>query len=426
MSILERILGPRTERRSVDNHTEGSTGWFDRLMTGSSMSSSGVNVTIDVALTVPAVFAAVTFLAGTMAALPLHAYRKKDGGSEKVSSVLSDLLGKAANDETTSFDFRNFLFTQIFTEGRGLAYIERNAAGNPVNLFPMASTAVQVKVDSLLRKSYHYTAPGSRRTVVYQAADVIDIPFMLKSDQRTHVSPIKKNADAIGLTIAASAYGAKVFNNGGMPPLIMQGAFKSIETADRAGADLTKAAAKAYKEGRQALAIPIGYEVKPLGFNPSEMQLVELQKWCVEQIARIYSLPPTFLQDLSSGVKSSGEQEDLRLVKHTLGRWIRQVEQELNLKLIGRGRKSTFIKFNVDGLLRGDYRTRTEGNAKSISSGQLTPNEARAMDDRPGLPGGDELYIQGANMPLKNQKDAKVGSATPKGDKGEGGDPTDE
>jgi len=394
-------------------------------MSGSSLSTSGVNVNVDSAMTVPAVFAAVTFLAGTMAALPLHVYKKKNGGSERVSGTLTDLLGKAANDETTAFDFRNYMFVQILTEGRGLAYIERNAAGNPVNLFPLSAAATAVKIDINLHKTYHYTPPGTRRTVVYEAADVIDVPFLLKADQRTHVSPVKKNAEAIGLSISAMQYGAKVFNNGGMPPLIMQGAFKTVETADRASADLTKAAAKAYKEGRQALAIPMGYEVKPLGFNPSEMQLVELQRWCVEQVARIYSLPPTFLQDLSSGVKSSGEQEDLRLVKHTLGRWIRQVEQELNLKLIGRGRKANYIKFNVDGLLRGDYKTRSEGNAKSISTGQLTPNEARALDDRPGLPGGDELYIQGANMPLKNQKDAKVGSETPKEDKGTGGDPNE-
>jgi HK97 family phage portal protein len=360
-----------------------------------------------------------------MSSLPLHVYRKKSGGAERVNGAMSDMLGKAANDEMTSFDFRNFLFGQVFSEGRGLAYIERNAAGNPVNLFPMAASATSVKMDRNLHKTYHYTVPGTNKTVVYDAENVIDIPFMLKSDQITHISPITKNAEAIGLSIGAMRYGAKVFNNGGLPPLIMEGAFKSQETAERASFDLTKSIAKAYKQGRQALAMPIGYTVKPLGFNPSEMQLVELQRWCVEQIARIYSLPPTFLQDLSHGTKSTAEQEDLHFVKHTLNRWINQVEQELNLKLIGRGRKATYIKFNVDGLLRGDYRTRMEGNAKAISTGQLTPNEARALDNREALTGGDELYIQGANMPLKTQKDAVAGSGTPKADNGSGGDPNE-
>jgi HK97 family phage portal protein len=291
-----------------------------------------------------------------------------------------------------------------------------------VNFFPLTPSGVVVKIDANLRKTYEYTVPGTNRKITYDAADIIDIPFMLREDQLTHISPIIANKEALGLAIAATKYGAKVFQNGGIPPLVLQGAFASMESAERGSNDLHKAMAKAYKQGRQAIALPHGFEAKQLGFNPSEMQLVELQRWCVEQIARVYSLPPTFLQDLTHGTQSNTEQQDLHFVKHTLSRWLRQIEQELNLKLIGRGRRNRYIKFSVDGLLRGDYKTRMEGNAKAITTGQLTPNEARALEDREALTGGDELYIQGALMPTKTQKDAAAGSQ-PAVDKGDGGAP---
>lgn len=427
MSILERILGTKTERRddaSGSHEVDGGVGWLDRLTNFGNKSSTGLYVSTGNAMTVPAVFAAVEFISGTMAKLPCHIYRDKNGGSERVTGTLSNLLSAAANDELTAFDFRKYLYREALTEGRGLAYIERNAAGNPVNLFPMRADSTTVTIDADLRKWYSYKPPGAKKSVRYAAADVIDIPFALESDQVTHVKPIKKNAEAIGLALAAMKYGASIFEDGGVPPLILQGAFSSLESADNAGHDLKKSIAKARRESRKALTLPVGFEIKQLGFKPEEMQMVEIQRWCVEQIARIYSLPPTFLQDLTNGTHSNTEQQDLHFVKHTLTRWIVQAEQELNLKLIGRGRRSTYVKFNVDGLLRGDYATRMEGNAKAITTGQLTPNEARALENRPELEGGDVLFIQGALMPTKTQAKAKLQSGTtPKQDKGQGGDP---
>lgn len=429
MNILERIgLGRLIERRDVEgasHETDGSAGWLDRLTAFGGKSSTGIYVNTDNALTVPAVFAAVEFISGTMAKLPLHVYRDEKGGSKKVNGTLSNLLSAAASDETTAFEFRKYLYREALTEGRGLAYIERNAAGNPINLFPVRASCTKVSIDSNLRKWYDYTPPGSKKTFRYAAADVIDLPFALESDQVTHVSPIRKNAQAIGLSLAAMAYGADIFKDGGLPPLVLQGAFASVDSADRSGDDLKKSIAKAKREGRKALTLPVGFEIKQLGFNPDEMQMVELQRWCVEQIARVYSLPPTFLQDLTNGTHSNTEQQDLHFVKHTLTRWIVQAEQEMNLKLIGRGKRANYVKFNVDGLLRGDYRTRMEGNAKAITTGQLTPNEARALEDRGELPGGDDLYIQGALMPTKNQKDAMIGHNGGPALDDEGGDPNE-
>lgn len=150
------------------------------------------------------------------------------------------------------------------------------------------------------------------------------------------------------------------------------------------------------------MALPLGHELKSIGFSPEQMQLLNLQQFCIEQIARIYSLPPVFLQDLSKGTYSNVEQQDLHFVKHTLRRWIEQTEQEMNLKLFGRASDMT-VRFNVDSLLRGDLKTRMEAHATAIQNGIKTPNEIRDHEGLEPLPGGDDLMIQGATVPITMQ-----------------------
>ena len=159
---------------------------------------------------------------------------------------------------------------------------------------------------------------------------------------------------------------------------------------------------KLAKEGRQVLALPSGHELKAVGFSPSEMQLIELQRFLLEQIARIYSLPPVFLQDLSNGTFSNNEQQDLHFVKHTLRRWIEQTEQEMNLKLFGR-ESSLEVRYNVDSLLRGDLKTRMEAHAAAIQNAVKTPNEVREIEGLAAKPSGDDLLIQGATIPIATQ-----------------------
>jgi len=204
------------------------------------------------------------------------------------------------------------------------------------------------------------------------------------------------------MAIAASQYGAKAFQSGGIPPAVLQGPFQSGAAASRASEDVAAATAKLAKEGRPIMALPLGHELKSVGFSPEQMQLIELQRFSIEQIARIYSLPPIFLQDLTRSTFTNSEQQDLHFVKHTLKRWIEQAEQEMNLKLFGRG-SDQYVEFNVDGLLRGDFKTRMEAHATSIQNGIRTPNEVRDLENMSARDEGDDLMIQGATVPIKNQ-----------------------
>lgn len=388
---------PATPARRAHASTSSAARFFEVMgMTG----SGGQIVTERTALGVPAVFAAVNFIAGTIAGLPLHVYRRGRGagGATRESGRIATILHDAVLPDTTSFEWRKYTFEQVLTGGRGLTRILRNGRGEVIGLEPLQPSRVTVqRVDGLRR----YRVQSSS-TVTLPAEDVIDIPFMLDEDRLTCIGPIAANRVAIGQALAVQEYTARFFDNGGVPPFAVTGPFRSGDAMGRAAGDLAEAVRSSAREGRQALILPDGLEIKSIGADPDKMQMLELQRFCVENVARIYSLPPVFLQDLTRGTYSNTEQQDLHFVKHTLKRWIEQLEQELTLKIFGAG-SELYAEFNLDGLLRGDFATRMDGLARAIQNGLLTPNEGRAMENRPPLPGGDDLMVQGATVPIIQQ-----------------------
>ena len=357
-------------------------------------------VSMDEALGVPAVWAAINFISGTIAGLPLNVYTRDAKGNKKkarASDPVQVMLHNAVNDDLSSFQWRFDMFsTGVLTEGRFVSYIEKDDNGIPVNLFPLPGATVKRLSDG--RKQYTFKAGG--KTTVYDQAEVIDVPFMLKPDLLSHRSPLRQCSVSIGKAVNSNEYGSKLFKNGGLPAFVLQGPFGSEKSAVRGAENIADATKEAARKGANVLAIPMGHRLDPLGGDPEKLQMVETMRFMIAEIGRIYSLPPVFLQDLSEGIRSDVEQQDLHLVKHTLRRWLEQLEAEMTLKLFGRG-SNRFVEFNVDGLLRGDFKTRMEGNARAIQTGQLTPNEARAMDNRAPLAGGDVLLVQGATVPLE-------------------------
>lgn len=363
------------------------------------------HVTIDSALQVPAVADAVGFLSSALAALPMHLFKDARAGAEKIDTGLGMMLRDAVNPELSSYDWREWHWTQVFTGGRALTYIERKGNGEPVSLWPMdpAYSSVERKNG---RKQYRF---GSKE--VYDAADVIDLCWMPKSDLLGHYGPVNRGAKAISLALAMQDYSSKLFAKGGLPPLGLRGAMPTGPAATQRMLEDVKAAIdKAAEMQLPIAAMPSGYELQPLGFDPQKGQLVEGKKFIITEIARLYRLPPVFLQDLEHGTFSNTEQQDLHLVKHTLTQWCVKFEQQLNLKLFGPRTAKRYVKHNIDGLLRGDFRTRMEGYARGVQSGVLMPSEARTKEDLPFVPGSNQLMVQGATVPLDQAGDNMNGA----------------
>lgn len=351
------------------------------------------NVTLDNALEVPAVLAAVGFLSRAMATLPLHAFRGEGETSARVGGDLDMLLNEAPNSEWSSHGFRRWFWQQVFTGGRGLAWIEF-AGTRPLAIWPM-----DPGLTTLARRKGRtfYRFEGRE----YPAAEVIDVPFMLKPNGLDHLGPINRGRKAIGLAMAMDEFAAGFFAGGGVPPLSLEGPLPSGQDAmNRALESIKRTVEHAKKANSPMFGMPPGHSLKAVGLEPAKGQMVEARLFQIQEIARIYGLPPVFLQDLSKGTFSNTEQQDLQLVKHVIQQWAKAFEDELNLKLFGQRRRARYVRHNLDGVMRGDFRSRVEGIARQIQTGQLTPNEARALEDRAPMDQGDRLYVQGATVPL--------------------------
>jgi len=360
---------------------------------------AGVNVTAETALEVPAVWCAVNFIAGTFASLPLQLFVRKDESREMLrSDTLYGILHDAPNEEWTSFAWRKYSMINTLIHGRALTFIERNKAGRVMNLWPLDPTKMTItRVGG--KKSYEYQ-DGSRK-ITYAGNEIIDVPFMLKADGLTHVDPISKLKGAVGLALALDEYARKFFANGGVPPLALYGPMPSPAAASRASSDVEQSIRDANAERRNVLIMPTGHELKPVGVDPQKSQMEEARRFQVIEIARIFGIQPAFLQDLTNATYSNSEQQDLAFTKHTITQWLKAWEDELNLKLFSPRNRTKFCSFNVDGLLRGDFKTRMEGYGLAIQNAINSPDEVRGMENWPAKGGDAELlHIQGATIPL--------------------------
>ncbi len=393
MNIFGLKFG-RERRASLE--TESVPVSADNFMTFFGMSGGSMPaVTIDSALTVPAVQCAVLFLSRTLASLPLHAYRNTEKGPERLTGKLQAVLEENPNDEMDTSKFRRYFWEQVFTGGRGLAWIERNGAAIEA-LWPMDPASTSVRRENM-RLIYNFSGRD------YPASDVIDVPFMLRSNMVQHRGPIAMASKAIALALAMSDYGSKFFSGGGIPPMALEGpAAANADTMRRMMKDVQAAIDVSRESDKPIFQIPPGYALKPVGFDPEKGQMTEARLFQIQEMARAWQLPPNFLHDLSRATFSNVEQNDLYLVKHLIAQWCVALEGEMNLKLFGRMNGRRYVRHNLDGLLRGDFKSRIEALARGVQTALLTPNEGRALEGRPkhSNPLADDLLVQGATVPL--------------------------
>jgi len=353
-------------------------------------------VNLESALKVPAFAAAVTFLPRTLATLPLHAYRRGDNGANKIEGKLEKVIHENPNDLMDSFKFRQYFWQGVFTDGRGLAWIER-IGPNVEALWPLDPRRTVIKrIGFDLTYSYN----GND----YPARDVIDVPFMLRPNQYESYGPLNLASKAIQLALAMNDYASGFFAGGGVPPLALTGPLPAgPEAVKRAQADIKRAIDMAKNGGDPVFPIPVGYTLNPVGLDPAKGQMTEARLFQIQEIARVYGLPPVFLQDLSRGTFANVEQQDVFFVKHLIAQWATALEGEMNLKIFGRLNNNRYVEHNLDGLMRGDFVSRMAGLAQGIQNAIRTPNESRRLENLPDLPGGDQLMIQGATVPIGSQ-----------------------
>lgn len=379
LTLLERItnvfIPPKTQKRDLSLNTIfPDANVFDT----------------DKALTLTAVWCAIRLLAESVSSLPISVYTKQANGDklEDTKSPIYKLVKFKPNYYQNKITFFEFIMLSICTEGNSYVQIVRNNSGTPVQLICLDPSNVTVVVNN---NELFYQVDGG---AVLDSSDMLHFKT-ITDDGVTGLSPIDQCAKALNWGVSLETFGETFFSNGAKPSSILQ--------TDRALSDTALQRLKTsfnsnygkLKNSNSTIVLEEGLTFKPISISPEQAQFLSSRQFSIEEVARIFNCPPHMLKDLSKSSFNNIEMQSQEFVTYTLMPYITRIEQEMNLKLFRTNELGkTFVEFNVNGLLRGDVKSRTEAYKTAITNGYMSINEVRQKENMNSIEGGDKHFMQ--------------------------------
>lgn len=405
MRLLDWIKG---KAASETSNVSNPDRWFVDFVNGGK-STSGVSVGPTSAQRCAAVFACVQVLSQDIAKLPLILYKRlPDGGRERGSDhPLYDLMATSPNERMNSFEFREMVEGHLLLRGNAYALIEHDVRGRVVALTPLAPDWVVVLRTPDGDMFYDVRLYGRGKPVRYPAEKILHLRER-SEDGFLGKSRITQVRDAIGLAIAAEEHGARLFANGATP----FGVLTSDQQVGEDGRRLVKAefedAVGGEKKG-SVVVMAAGYKYEPITITPEDAQFIDGRKFQIGEIARIFRVPPHKIGDLDKATFSNIEHQAIEYVTDSLMPICRRWEMALNRALLTREeRKTYYFEFLLDGLLRGDFKSRMDGYAVARMWGIMNANEIRGLENLNHYDGGDRYLEPSNEWPVDEPRPEKV------------------
>jgi len=366
-----------------------------REMLTSTNSSAGIPVNETTAMRVSAFFAAVRVLTESVASLPLELYRRlPDGGKyREVKDRRYRLLHTQPNSWQTSFEFREMLTYHVIMRGNGYAYISRGRDGQVRELIPMHPDKTLVEQDRLYRLKYTYS-PKDASPVDLDQSEVLHIRG-LSIDGFTGVSLLTWAREVIGGALGQQEHGNRLWKNGANPGIALKHPGKLNDEAYRRLKESWDANYSGASNSAKTAIIEEGMSIERIAMTSEDAQFIESRKFSRSEIAGVTRVPPHMIGDLERATFSNIEHQDLAFVKHSLRPWLVRWEQAILRDLIRQ--PDLIAEFNIDGLARGDLKSRYEAYAIGRNWGWLSVNDIREKENMNPVEEGDE-YLRPLNM----------------------------
>lgn len=402
-------MGLFNRKKKVKDWTlvSGYPAWF-----AGGLSDAGQPVSPQTAMQLTAVYGCVRILSEAIAELPLNVFRyNEDGSKEKAyKHPLYFLLHDQPNPEMTSFQFRETIMSHLCLWGNAYVQIIRNGKGEVVALYPLMPNQMQIERDlatGRLRYIYQRTVdqvePGQIEQVTFPQDQILHIAGLGYDGIRGY-SPLSMASNAVGAAIASDKYAGRFYANAATPSGVLEfpGTLKDAEGLRQ---KFEGSFAGAINAGKTPV-LEEGMKYQPISISPQDAQFLETRKFNIDEIARIFRVPPHMLADLEKSSFSNIEQQSLEFVKYTLAPWVARIEQSMKKCLLREDEKGTyFMLFNLEGLLRGDYQSRMNGYAIARQNGWMNANEIRELENMNRIPkeeGGDLYLINGNMLQMKD------------------------
>lgn len=374
-------------RASADDRSPWGDFWFEPVTV---RTSSGMRVSADNALRLAAVYASVRILAETMASLPFVLYRQRtDGGKDKVTDHwLYRLLAKRPNRYQNPFEWREMLQGHLALRGNAYNQIVANSRGEITELVPIHPDRIKMELTPAGDYRYRVMDRLGSESIVPRG----DIWHLrgLSSDGLMGMSPIELARESLGMALAAQDYGSRFFANDAKPTggwIEFPGSFKDAE-AKKVFRESYQQAQSGANRGK-VLVLENGMKFHEVGVTNKDAQFLELRKFQITDIARLFRVPPHMIADLERATFSNIEQQSLEFVMHTMTPWAERWEASIESDLLLDGDELE-VEFDFANLMRGDAASRSSYYQSGIQNGWLTRNEARIAENLNPLDGLDE------------------------------------
>lgn len=366
---------------------------MEEALRNGSVSSSGVSVTPNTAMTVPAVYACVRIIAGAVATMPLGVYKRLDHRTREPASdsEIYKVIARRPNRWQTPSQFRRMLQAHVLLRGNGFALIVRSR-GIVKELLPLRADRVEIVQRDDLRLEYIWTRKNGQK-VTFQQDEIFHL-VNLTFDGFTGVTPITYARETIGLSLAQERHGATNFKNG----LNVGGYLKSDKILGEEGRQTLRDSMDEYRsEGERSgkwMVLEDGLEAHPLTMTQADAQWIESRKFTRTDITMFYGVPPHMIGDTEKSTSwgSGIEHQSIGFVSYALEDHLTMWEEAGNRDLLTDKEIDLYFRFNRSALVRGDIKSRWESHVKALQWGVKSPNEIRALEDENPRDDGDIYY----------------------------------
>jgi HK97 family phage portal protein len=415
IDLITRALGKTPPRSLFEDTTPIGTPISGGIQSYvSSWAWTGKTISPDNAMEAPTVYACVRLISQTLARMPWQVLRNSaDGASNDVTHPVWPLLNAEANEDCTSFLFRESQISDCLLYGNSFAFINRNPAGTPIGLERLRPDLMYMMRDQANQPYYQYwtgkadeKASEEIKQRKFRPYDILHIVGP-SADTLLGECPIHRIRDLIGMELELQEFTSRFFANNCRPAgvLSMPGRL-SAEGANRLREAFARVHSGAQGAGKVAI-LEEGLKYDAISTNAKDSDLDSMKKFCRQQIAAAFNVPSHRVGDNDGVSYSSSEQANAVFVQSTLAGWAARLEQEVNRKLLKRG-DDVVTRISFDDMTRGQMGERFAAYAVAVTNGILSPNEIRAREGLPAVAGGESI-----RLPLNTSTPTAVAPVSP-------------
>lgn len=355
------------------------------------LSSTGVAVSAETALTSPTTLACYRLLVDIVSTLPVHVYQRlPDGGKKRAEHSVERLLAGFCSPWEHSETLRKKVTGDAILRGDGLA-VAVKVRGETREIHRLDPSAIKIECDRATGEPKYTATLADGGTKEYSWRDIIHVPGIFNGGHSSK-SIIDLAREAIGVDITMSQHQAKLFANGARPAGLLKVPGKLTDIAVGKIRDSWNSQHQGSENAGKTAILEGGVEFQPISLNSTDAQFLELRKLAIEDIARAFGVPSILVGSLDRATWKNAEELSRQFLTYCLRPWLNAWQAALERALLTpKERESLFIEFNADDIVRADLAARFDAFSKAVGGPWMLANEARAADNQAPVEGGDVL-----------------------------------